>query len=156
MASRDRRRVVRLGVVAAVLTAMLPVSPARAAGSPAIVAGPASRAATYATPITVIEPGDDLLFVNGELFAHDVRSVAMGPDDTSWCNPWDADQPYHPRRNPRQFPKGKCPLLWTPAISMTAGAVQTKVYGTENLESGTTVEFYCTVFPNMKGTLIVI
>lgn len=158
MASRDgrARRGARAALIAAVLSSLVPAMPAEAAGSPAIVAGPGSRGATYATPITVIQPGDDLSFVNGELFPHDVRSVEMGPDDTPWCNPWDAGKPQHPRRNPRQFPKGKCPLLWTPAISMTIGAVQTEVYGTENLSSGTTVEFYCTVFPNMEGTLIVL
>jgi plastocyanin len=126
------------------------------AGSPAIVAVPGSRGATYASPVAAVQPGDELRFVNLELFPHDVRSVEMGPDDTSWCKPADAGRPPHPVRNPRQFRKGKCPLLWTLPITMTVGAVDTKVYGTENLESGTTVEFYCTVFPNMKGTLVVL
>ena len=125
------------------------------AGSPVIATVPGSRAGSYATPLLVTQPGDDITFVNGDLFAHSVRSVAIGPDDTSWCKPWDADEPAHPRRNPRQFPIGKCPLLWTLPISMTVGVVQTKVYGTDNLESGTTIEFYCTVFPSMRGTLVV-
>ena len=90
-----------------------------------------------------------------EPFAHSVRSVAFGPDNVSWCQPWDADRPQHPVRNPRQFPRGKCPLLWSLSITMTTGAVQTKVYGTKNLKPGSSVEFYCTVFPDMRGTLIV-
>ncbi len=73
-----------------------------------------------------------------------------------WCGPANPKERTHPVRNPRRFPIGKCPLLWSPAITMTVGAVQTKVFGTENLESGTTVDFFCTVFPNMKGTVIVL
>ena len=125
------------------------------AGSPVIVAVPGSRGGTYATPIIVAQPRDDITFVNAEPFAHDVRSVQMGPDNTSWCKPWDPDEPQHRKRNPRQFPRGKCPLLWSLPTSMTVGAVETKVYGTENLEPGTTVEFYCTVFPDMRGSVIV-
>lgn len=125
-------------------------------GSPAIVAVPGSRGATYASPVVIVQPGDELRFVNLELFPHDVRSAEMGPNDESWCRPADAGRPPHPVRNPRQFPKGKCPLLWTLPITMTVGAVETKVRGTENLKTGSTVEFYCTVFPNMKGTLIVL
>ena len=125
------------------------------AGTPAIAAVPGSRAGTYATPVAVVQPGDELTFINLELFPHDVRSVEMGPDNTSWCRPAEPDQPRHWIRNPRQFPIGRCPLLWSLPITMTLGAVETKVYGTENLESGKTVEFYCTVFPSMKGSLVV-
>ena len=126
-----------------------------AAERSAIVAVPGSRSGTYATPVMVVEKGGELTFLNAEPFAHSVRSFAFGPDNVPWCRPWDRDQPRHPVRNPRQFPKGKCPLLWSLAITMTTGAVQTKVYGTNNLKPGSTVEFYCTVFPTMKGTLIV-
>jgi hypothetical protein len=121
----------------------------------AIATVPGSRAGTYATPVVVIERGADLSFVNTEPFPHDVRSVAMGPDDVSWCEPYDRDEPAHAKRNPRQFPKGKCPLLWSPAIAMTTGAVETKVHGTKNLKPGTSVEFYCTNFPDMRGTVVV-
>lgn len=133
-----------------------PARPTFDAGTPAITAVPGSRAGTYGTPIAVVEPGDDLTFVNLELFPHDVRSVEMGPDDTSWCGPADPDQKRHRVRNPRRFPIGRCPLLWSLPISMTVGAVETKVYGTENLKSGTTVDFYCTVFPSMTGTVVVL
>lgn len=132
------------------------VSAGEDAGSPAIVAVPGSRAGGYATPVVVIQPGDEITFVNTEPFSHDVRSVAMGPDDTRWCRPWDPSEPRHPKRNPRQFPIGKCPLLWSLPISMTVGAVETKVFGTENLVPGSTVEFYCTVFPDMRGTVVVL
>ena len=128
---------------------------ASAVGTRVIAAVPGSRAGTYATPVAVVEPGDELTFLNVEPFVHDVRSVAMGPDDTSWCNPADPDEPQHRIRNPRRFPIGKCPLLWSLPISMTVGAVETKVYGTKNLKSGKSYEFYCTVFPNMRGTVIV-
>ena len=129
--------------------------PADPGGAAAIVAVPGSREATYATPVVVVDRGDELTFVNSEPFAHSVRSVSFGPDNVPWCKPWDAERPQHPVRNPRQFPRGKCPLLWSLSITMTTGAVQTKVFGTKNLKPGSSVEFYCTVFPEMRGTLIV-
>ena len=134
---------------------LLAIVESEAAGTPAIVAVPGSRAGTYGTPVVVVEKGDDLTFVNMELFAHDVRSVAVGPDNTPWCNPAEPSEPQHPVKNPRRFAKGKCPLLWSLPISMTVGAVETKVYGTNNLKPGTTVKFYCTVFPSMQGQVIV-
>ena len=148
-------------LIVTAVSAVVPSAPGgagevRATGSPAILASPASRATTYATPVAVVEPGDELTFLNLEPFPHTVRSFEMGPDDTVWCNPPKANRPAHPKTNPRGFPMGKCPLLWTPPISMTNGVLQSRVYGTGNLESGTTVDFYCTVFPNMEGTLIVI
>lgn len=152
-----------LRLLSALVTALLVVPPAAATpieapapgGVAVIAAVPGSRSGTYATPVVVVARSDDLTFLNAELFPHSVRSVEFGPDDVPWCEPWDADRPQHRVRNPRQFPIGKCPLLWSLAISMTTGAVQTKVYGTKNLEPGSTVEFYCTVFPSMRGTLIV-
>lgn len=151
-----RRRAAVLGAASAFVLFVGAV-PTRAArvGTPAIVAVPGSRASTYATPVVVVQPGDDLTFVNIELFPHDVRSRAKGPDDAAWCNPANPKEPQHPVRNPRQFPIGKCPLLWSPPITATVGAVQTKVYGTNNLVSGENVDFFCTVFPGMKGTVIV-
>jgi plastocyanin len=144
-----------LGIVVASLT-----SPTARAGTEAersvVAAIPGSRAGSYATPVVAVRPGDELTFVNADPFVHDVRSVEMGPDNTSWCKPFEAGEPAHPRRNPRQFPKGKCPLLWSLGISMTVGVVETKVYGTENLESGSTVEFYCTVWPDMRGEVVVL
>jgi plastocyanin len=125
-------------------------------GSPAIAAVPGSRGAGYGTSVVVAQPGDDITFVNSDAFVHDVRSVAMGPDNTTWCKPWDPGEPQHPKRNPRQFPKGRCPLLWTLPISVTVGAVETKVFGTQNLKPGSSVEFYCTVFPEMRGTVVVL
>jgi plastocyanin len=125
-------------------------------GSPVIVSAPGSRATTYATPLVVAQRGDNLTFVNTDVFVHAVRSVATGPDNTRWCKPADPNEPAHQTRNPRRFPIGKCPLLWTPPISMTNGYVETKVYGTRNLKPGTTVEFFCRVFPNMRGEVIVV
>ncbi|HYI46676.1 MAG TPA: hypothetical protein VE174_14555 [Actinomycetota bacterium] len=156
------RRVVTFALTCLLLSAGASRAPAatateapESAGSPVISAIPGSRAGSYATPVIVTQPGDEISFVNADVFLHSVRSVATGPDNTSWCKPWDRNEPAHPKRNPRQFAKGKCPLLWTLPISMTVGAVQTKVYGTENLRPGTTVDFYCTVFPSMQGRLIV-
>jgi plastocyanin len=148
-----------LGLVAALsapaAAAIVGAHPFDPAGAAAIVAVPGSREATYATPVMVVDRGDELSFVNAEPFAHSVRSEAFGPDDVPWCQPWDPHKPQHRVRNPRQFPRGKCPLLWSLSITMTTGAVQTKVYGTKNLKPGSSIEFYCTVFPDMRGTLIV-
>jgi hypothetical protein len=150
----------RLAIALCMVAILVPPASAHAmpsdpAGTSAIVALPGSRSGTYATPIVVVEKGDELTLVNAEPFAHSVRSFSTGPDDVPWCEPWNSDRPQHRVRNPRQFPIGKCPLLWSLAITMTTGAVETKVYGTKNLKPGSTVEFYCTVFPAMRGTLIV-
>lgn len=148
----------RLGALVCTLVAvaiLVAQGPANAGGTLTIAAVPTSRGTTYTTPVVVAEKGDEVTFYNLEPFPHDVRSVVMGPDDTVWCNPVNPDEPEDPIRNPRQFPLGQCPLLWTPPISMTIGTISTVVYGTENLIPGTTVEFYCTVFPNMRGTLLV-
>ncbi len=121
-----------------------------------MLAQPGSRSTTYATPIVVIQPGEDVTFANTDLFPHDVRSVAMGPDSAPWCGPSEPNKPEHRIRNPRRFPLGKCPLLWTPPIALTNGVIETKVFGTNNVKSGTTVDFYCTVHPAMTGKMIVL
>ncbi|HWL66113.1 MAG TPA: hypothetical protein VNP73_09085 [Actinomycetota bacterium] len=144
-----------LAVVVVALIGLI-AAPAGAAGTPVVMSQPASRETTYTTPVVVIQPGEDVTFVNTDLFPHDVRSVLMGPDNTSWCKPADPDEPQHRVRNPRRFPIGKCPLLWTPPIGMTNGVLESKLYGTDNVTSGTTVDFYCTVFPNMTGKVIVL
>jgi plastocyanin len=122
-------------------------------GMPVVLAGPGARSSNYATPLVIVQPGDDVTFMNLDLFPHSVRSKVMGPDNVPWCKPADPDEPRHRIRNPRRFPIGKCPLLWTPPISMTNGVMESKLYGTKNLYAGSTVDFYCTVFPKMKGTV---
>jgi hypothetical protein len=127
----------------------------RDAPTPRIVAVAGSRNGTYATPVTVVERGEPVSFVNVDLFVHDVRSRVKGPDRMPWCGRVDRGEPLHPVRNPRRFPVGKCPLLWTPPIAVTNGVVESRIYGTQNLRSGTTIDFFCTVFPEMKGSVIV-
>jgi plastocyanin len=153
-----KRRV--LGSAAALLAVLTLATPATGrvsdAGSPAVVSLPGSRSGTYATPVIVVQPGEKVRFINLDLFVHDVRSKVKGPDNVLWCKPADPREPAHPVRNPRRFPKGKCPLLWTPPIALTNGVVDTKLYGTQNLKSGSTIDFFCTVFPEMRGKVIVL
>jgi plastocyanin len=102
-----------------------------------LAAVPGSYIANYATPVGVVSVAGDLTFVNGDVAFHDVISDAAGPEDQSWC----------------ELYEGKpCPLLWSPLIPLGR---TTDVLGTENLESGATYGFYCSIHPHMRGTLVV-
>ncbi|HVF52237.1 MAG TPA: plastocyanin/azurin family copper-binding protein [Actinomycetota bacterium] len=131
-----RRSLVFL-VAAAFLVA--PAAPAQAAVA---LTGPGGFAAGYLTPVVVAMQGEAITYVNGDIAPHNF--VAL--DDflphklakkTDWCSAYD---------------KGKCPLFWSDKIG--AGQM-TDVLGVENLEAGGQYAFFCTVHPNMKGTLII-
>jgi plastocyanin len=104
-----------------------------------VAAGPGAQlASNYATPVVVTSVGGDLSFINADASRHDVVAVdAVGPDDQPWCV---------------SAPAGQCPLFWSTLIGI---GQQTPVLGTENLESSASYEFYCTLHPNMRGTLVV-
>ena len=130
-----RRTIV--GLVAASLLAAFAV-PAHAAVA---AAGPGGFAAGFVTPVVVVAKGEDLTFFNGDVAPHNVTAIDafLSKKDarkSKWCSAFD---------------KGKCPLFWSPTI--TAGE-QTSVEGLDRLEAGKQYAFYCTLHPNMKGTLI--
>ena len=114
-----------------------PPGPPGAGGGSVIAAGPGAQFAGYATPAMVVDVGGELTFANGDAASHDVVAVdAVGPDDQPWCG---------------NAPPGKCPLFWSKLIGVGG---QTPVLGTENLESGESYEFFCTLHTNMRGTLV--
>lgn len=113
-------------------------APARAQG-PAAAAVPGSFAAGFATPVVAAQRGGELSFVNADLADHNfVALEAFGSDAKPWCDP---------------NRKGRCPLFWSNLIGT---AESTPVLGLDQTKSGVTYSFYCTIHPNMKGTLAVL
>lgn len=113
--------------------------PARAAVA---VTAPGGFVAGFVPPIVVIAPGEGITYANADIAPHNF--VADGAFMTGkqakkakWCSGYD---------------KGKCPLFWSQTIS--AGN-STEVLGLENVVSGESYGFYCSLHPGMKGTLIV-
>lgn len=103
-----------------------------------VVAQPGSQFSGYTTPAMVVQQGSDLTFVNGDIASHDVVALEdYGPDTAPWCGP---------------FKTGKCPLFWSRLIGLGA---TTDVLGMDQVQPGETYTFYCTLHPNMQGTLVV-
>ncbi|HET7482933.1 MAG TPA: hypothetical protein VFK89_08740, partial [Actinomycetota bacterium] len=50
------------------------------------------------------------------------------------------------------YPKGSCPLFWSPSIGT---GESTEVQGLQVLKSGEQYPFYCSIHPGMKGTIVV-
>ncbi|HEY7875445.1 MAG TPA: plastocyanin/azurin family copper-binding protein [Actinomycetota bacterium] len=112
------------------------------ASSAAAAAGPGGFAAGFVTPVVVSAPGEPITFANFDVAPHNfVASSAFLSKKLAkkakWCSAYD---------------KGKCPVFWSQTIS--AGET-TEVEGVDLLKSGTQYEFFCSLHPNMKGTLVV-
>jgi plastocyanin len=106
------------------------------------VTGPGGFVAGYVPPIVVIEPGEGVTYANADIAPHNFVALESfmtkkQAKKAKWCSGYD---------------KGKCPLFWSQTIS--AGNT-TDVLGLENLKSGESHAFYCSLHPGMKGTLIV-
>jgi plastocyanin len=81
--------------------------------------------------------GGSLTLVNADLMKHNVvADGAYGSDDQPWCT---------------NYEDGVCPLFWSALIGTGA---TTQVLGLGEIEAGRTYEFYCTIHPSMKGTLV--
>lgn len=93
---------------------------------PPIVAAPGAASTSYATPSATTSVGGSLSFVNLDLAKHDVRSVELGP--------------------------GGGPLFSTPLIDFGETA---PVSGLDRVSAGKTYEFFCSIHPGMRGSLIV-
>jgi plastocyanin len=113
-----------------------------AADAAIAASGPAGFVGGFATRVVAIQEGEGVTFYNFDIAPHNF--VADGAylskkaaKKAKWCSAFD----------------GKCPLFWSPQI--TAGE-STGVEGVDALKSGDQFGFYCTVHPNMKGTLVVI
>ena len=111
------------------------------AGARVAAAGPGAFAAGFATPVVVTSVGGTITFVNSDIAPHNfVAAEDYVPKKLAKKKEWCAS-----------FPKGKCPLFWSPTIS--AGQ-QTDVLGLDLLKSGQTYSFFCSLHPNMRGTLV--
>ncbi|HEV7887131.1 MAG TPA: PQQ-binding-like beta-propeller repeat protein [Acidimicrobiales bacterium] len=104
---------------------------------PVIASGPGAFSAGYTTRAMVVQRGGSLTYANADIAQHDVVSREYGPATQAWC--------------PR-FPAGKCPLIWSDLISV---GTTTPVLGLENVKPGVQYNFYCTLHPNMQGTIVV-
>lgn len=131
-----KRASVRLVVAAVVVAVVAGLQPAAAYP---VVAVPGSSGTNYATPVVVIEQGEDLSFVNGDVEAHNVQALdAKRPDGSApWCT---------------GFPKGGCPLFWSDLVGF--GEI-TPVLGLDAAPSGAEYTYFCVPHPWMKGTILV-
>ena len=140
LAAVESRRMKIFALALSVVGSLL--VPAAPAGAAVAAAGPGGFAAGYLTPAVVVEKGEAITFFNGDVPQHDfVASDAFVPKKaarkTKWCS---------------GYRKGKCPLFWSARI----GAGQTtEVLGLKRLKSGKQYAYFCTLHPNMKGTLVV-
>lgn len=126
-------------VVVGVLVILLAGAPVVQA-APALT-GPAAFAAGYATPVVVIGEGEGVTYYNFDIAPHDFVALEdflskKAARKSKWCSAFE----------------GKCPLFWSPRIGV---GESTEVRGLDAVESGARYAFYCTVHPNMKGTLVV-
>ena len=106
------------------------------------VTGPGGFVAGFLPPIVVVAPGEGITYANADIAPHnfiaqDSFMTKKQAKKGKWCSGYD---------------KGKCPLFWSETISV---GKTTEVLGLENLKSGETHAFYCSLHPGMKGTLIV-
>lgn len=111
------------------------------ADAAAVAAAPGGFAAGFATPVTAAPVGGPLTFVNGDIQPHNVIATQdflskADAKKTEWC---------------KGYSKTKCPIFWSATITV---GQQTPVLGLENIESGQQYEFFCSVHPGMKGTLV--
>jgi len=124
---------------ATLLVVLWAAAPARAAVA---LTGPGGFLVGYVPPVVVTAPGEAITYVNGDIAPHnfvalDTYMPKKAAKKAKWCSAYD---------------KGKCPLFWSPTIGV---GQSTEVSGVERLKSGKQYEFYCSLHPNMKGTLIV-
>ena len=118
---------------------VLSATPAQAAVA---VTGPGGFVAGFVPPVVVIAPGEEITYANADIAPHnfvayEAYMTRKQAKKAPWCSGYD---------------KGKCPLFWSDTITL---GQQTQVLGTENVESGETYAFYCSIHPGMKGTLVV-
>lgn len=117
------------------------LAPAQAHAAVAVT-GPGGFAAGFLPPVVVIAPGEGITYANGDIAPHnfvalDSFMTKKQAKKAKWCSGYN---------------QGKCPLFWSPTISL---GKTTEVLGLENVASGETYSFYCSLHPGMKGTLIV-
>ena len=138
MKRRNLKALLFAGVLAAAMTGA-----ANNAGAAVntIAAVPGSFQAGYVTPAAVAVKAAPVTFANGDIQPHNV--VAKGKylskkaaSKASWCKGYGAT---------------KCPVFWSKTVPLGGS---TPVLGIDKLKAGQ-YNFYCTIHPGMKGTLVV-
>ena len=127
-----------LSIVAAVIVLALPATAAAAVA----VTGPGGFVAGFVPPVVVVAPGEELTYANADIAPHNFIAYEAylskkQAKKVPWCSGYD---------------RGKCPVFWSETITL---GESTEVLGLENVESGSTYPFYCSLHPGMKGTLVV-
>lgn len=117
---------------------------------PAAVALPQAKSYGYATPVIVVEVGEEVTFTNLDTDLHDVvqdtETDGFGAKKMMrWCEPSAGGGHKHGKAN-------DCPLFWSGLIGL---GDTTRILGLDNVESGRTYSFFCSRHHGMKGQLIV-
>ena len=147
----SRTRVAVLSTVTGLLLLGAPVG-AQVPEHPGALALPQAKFYGYATPVIVVSPGEEVSFVNIDIEMHDVvQDVAADGVGTKKPMPW-CKKSKKKKGHGGHSHGGECPIFWTPLISL---GKTTPIYGLENVKSGDSYTFLCTLHHGMKGTLIV-
>ena len=128
-------------VLTGACASLMIVGTSNQADAAVVAAGPGGFAAGFATPVAVAPVGGPLTFVNGDIQPHNVIATSdflpkKVAKKTEWC---------------KNYGKTKCPIFWSATVGLGG---QAPVLGLENIESGAQYEFFCSVHPGMKGTLV--
>ena len=120
------RRTTTFAAIGALLLVLVAVDGRHALANSYVVAGPGSVVTGYATPAMVVRRGSKAFFTNLDAPAHDVVAKASGTYGGK---------------------KFRSKLIST--------GKTTVIQGVDQLKAGT-YAFYCSLHPNMKGSLIVV
>ena len=112
------------------------------AGAAVALTAPGGFAAGFIPPVVVIAEGEGVTYANSDVAPHNFVAEnsflsRRAAKKAKWCSSFDA---------------GRCPLFWSPTI--TTGET-TEVEGLDAVKAGEQHAFFCSLHPNMKGTLIV-
>jgi len=135
-------------ILASTLSGAIPSARATATN---VVAGPGAYLTTWTTPVLVASRGDAPKLIDADLAFHGLESVATGSDDAAWCGP--SNPGPESDVNPRRYARGVCPLFWADTVPPQRG--ETPVLGLDGVIAGQTYAFRCSVFPAMRGLLLV-
>jgi plastocyanin len=145
------RRFVATSSIVALLTLGLPAH-GQVAERPGIVALLQAKLYGYATPVIAVTPGEEVTFTNIDIEMHDVvQDVEADGVGAKKPMPWCKKGKM--KKHGGHAHGHSCPIFWTPLISL---GKTTPIYGLENVKSGETYTFLCTLHHGMKGTLVVI
>lgn len=137
---QQKTKILIVGAAIASLFVAATGAPARAVVA---AAGPGSFAAGFATPVVIAPTATGVTFVNGDIQPHNVIAnedyyTKKQAKKNEWCS---------------NYPKTKCPVFWSETIAV---GEFTPVLGIENLTSGQQYAFFCSIHPDMQGTLVAI